>query len=1099
METWDIRDKEIFFYMSVSLIRFKVINQLIQQIEKSPWVQVAGPWGTGKSVISYIISAELNIPLLIVASDNHGAEDIYEDFITFSSEERCAFFPPWETRPTDIIDPAEDIVSERLHLLSRIISGKQVPETIVTTVRSLLQVVPSRKALEKQRLQLSLEQEFALEELTTLLINSGYQREASVSQHGEISRRGGILDIFPYARELPVRIEFFGDLIESIREFDPETQKSITPLNFVDIVLKTEKELLVKHADNEKKYSLLDYLPKNTLIVWDEPLNIFEEAQKIENEFENNTYTFSLEEMAYKYKEFKNIEIASLSLPERPAPRTIIPMNSVQAWTKNLNEFWEQLKQWDIEHYHVRILCNTPSEQLRMHELIFEQGYRLDKDPFDLKIEIGRIRSGFIYPEEKFVLLSEKELFGRKFVRRRGRFFRKGTRVYSLSDLKPGDYVVHEVHGIGKFTGLYRLENKSSDYLAVVYRDGDMLYIPVTQLDQIRKYIAGENVTPNLDKIGGKTWSKTKDKVRESVKQFAEELLKLYAKRHQSKGFAFSPDTPWQKQMEEAFDYEETPDQYRAIEETKRDMETLQPMDRLICGDVGFGKTEVAIRASFKAVMDGKQVAVLAPTTVLVHQHWYTFQERIAGFPIRIESLSRLRTTKEIKKVLEGLITGEVDIVIGTHRLLSRDVQFKDLGLLIIDEEQRFGVRHKEQLKKLREHVDTLTLTATPIPRTLQFCLSGIRDMSVINTAPNDRLPIHTCITNYAPEIVKEAIERELRREGQVYYLHNRVQTIEYTAMKIQQLVPRARIGIGHGQMSKNKLERVMTAFINREIDVLVCTTIIASGIDIPNVNTIIVDRADRFGLSELYQIRGRVGRYKHRAFAYLLIPADRALTKDAQERLKAIQDFSTLGSGLQIALKDLEIRGAGDLLGPEQSGHINAVGFDTYRELIEEAIAEMRGQPLIRKKLPPFEANIPARILDDYIYNSFEKMQWYQRISTIQTPEECEELIEELKDRYGSLPMPVENLVKIMKARILAVDLGVKKLILNKNFLYIQFDTYHPVSSARKKYALEIFGENVETGIEEYPYLECTIDETPERFINLLIIYLEKLHEEGV
>ncbi len=843
----------------------------------------------------------------------------------------------------------------------------------------------------------------------------------------------------------------------------------------------------------------MDYLSRDILIIWEEPLNILEESQKIESEFGENPYTFTRNEITSKFLELKNIEIAALSLPERSAPRIVIPMNSIQIWTKNLNEFWEQLKQWDIEQYHVRILCNTPSEQLRMYELITEQGYRLDKDSFDLKIEIGRIRSGCVYPDEKFVLLSEKELFGRKFVRRRGRFFCKGTRVYSLSDLKPGDYVVHEVHGIGKFTGLYRLENKSSDYLAVVYRDGDMLYIPVTQLDQIRKYIAGEDVTPNLDKIGGKTWGKTKDKVRESVKQFAEELLKLYAKRHHSKGFAFSPDTPWQRQMEEAFDYDETPDQYHAIEETKRDMEAPQPMDRLICGDVGFGKTEVAIRASFKAVMDGKQVAVLAPTTVLVHQHWHTFQERMAGFPIRIESLSRLRTTKEIKQVLEGLITGEVDIVIGTHRLLSKDVQFKDLGLLIIDEEQRFGVRHKEQLKKLREHVDTLTLTATPIPRTLQFCLSGIRDMSVINTAPNDRLPIHTCIANYSPEIIKEAIERELRREGQVYYLHNRVQTIEYTAMKIQQLVPNARIGIGHGQMSKNELEKVMTAFINREIDVLVCTTIIASGIDIPNVNTIIVDRADRFGLSELYQIRGRVGRYKHRAFAYLLIPSDKALTKDAQERLKAIQDFSTLGSGLQVALKDLEIRGAGDLLGPEQSGHINAVGFDTYRELIEEAIAEMKGQPLIRKKLPPFETTIQARILDDYIYNSLEKMQWYQRISAAQTPEECEELMDELKDRYGLIPMPVENLVKIMKSRILAVDLGVKKLVLNKNFLYIQFDTYHPVSPSRKKYAFEIFGKEIETGLEEYPYLECPVDDTPEKYLNLLIDYLEKLHDEGV
>ncbi len=1085
--------------MSISLIKFDVIQKIIQQFEKSSRVQISGPWGTGKSVIPFLIATELNKPLLVIAPDNHSAEEIYEDFITLSSEEECAFFPHWETLPTDFIDPAEDIVSERLHLLTRILSGNQSPKFVITSIRSLLQVVPPKNALESQKLKLTREEEFELEKLTNLLVHSGYEREASVSRHGEFSRRGGIMDIFPYARELPVRLEFFGDVIESIREFDPETQRSIAELEEVNIVLKTEKELLIQHVSEKNKYSLLDYIERDTIIVWDEPLSIFEEKDKILSEFENNLYTFSWEELSRRFNEFKSLEIASLSLPEHSAPRIITPMNSTQLWARNLNEFWEQLKQWDLEHYHVRILCNTPSEQLRMYELVSEQGYRLDKDPFDLKIEIGRIRSGFVYPDEKFTLISEKELFGRRFVRRRGRFFRKGSRIYSLSDLRPGDYVVHEVHGIGKFIGLHRFENKHSDYLAVVYRDGDMLYIPVTQLDQIRKYIAGEDVTPNLDKLGGKTWSKTKEKVRESVKQFAEELLKLYARRHYSQGFAFSPDTLWQRQMEEAFDYEETPDQYRAIEETKRDMEEPRPMDRLICGDVGFGKTEVAIRASFKAVMDGKQVAVLAPTTVLVHQHWRTFQERMAGFPIRIEALSRLRSTKEIKEVLVGLITGEVDIVIGTHRLLSKDVKFKDLGLLVIDEEQRFGVRHKEQLKKLRENVDTLTLTATPIPRTLQFCLSGIRDMSVINTAPNDRLPIHTCITNYSPEIIKEAIERELRREGQVYYLHNQVQTIEYTAKKIQQLVPRARIGIGHGQMPKKELERVMTAFINREIDVLVCTTIIASGIDIPNVNTIIVDNAHRFGLSELYQIRGRVGRYKHRAFAYLLIPSDKALTKDAQERLKAIQDFTTLGSGLQVALKDLEIRGAGDLLGPEQSGHINAVGFDTYRELIEEAIAEMKGQPIIHKKLPPFETTVPARILDEYVPNSLEKMQWYQRISVVQTPEECEELIDELKDRYGPIPAPVENLVKVMKSRVLAVDLGVKKLVLNNNFLYIQFDTYHPVSSTRKKYATEIFGEDIETGIDDYPYLECPIDSSPEHFLNLLLRYLEKLHEEGV
>ncbi|MCX8064465.1 MAG: transcription-repair coupling factor [Candidatus Hydrogenedentes bacterium] len=1086
--------------MSISVKEFEIIEKLSKALQKVSIIQVTGPWAFGKSILTYFLSKSLDKPTLIVAPDSQSAEEILEDFITLSSEESVYYFPPWETLPTDIIDPAEDIVSERLKLLTMVSEKDNFPPFTVTSIRSLLQAVPSWEVIKNNKLHLKQEDEIDFNKIAEKLIKAGYQREYCTMQPGEFSIRGGIIDIFSFGRDLPIRIELIGDLVGSIREFDPETQKSIAPVKEVDIILRPEKQLILDIKNDERK-NFLDYFTEGTLLVLDEPLNILSEGEKIESEFEENPYTFSLNSIKEYLCRFKILEIAQISNPTKSSiPQFVIPMSSIQSYLGNLSLFWEDLKRWDLGKYQVRILCNTPAEQLRMAELVKEQGYELSKDPFDLKIECGKIRGGFVYPEEKIVIVSEKEIFGRKFIRRRHKLFRKGSKIYSFTELKPGDFVVHEVHGIGKFTGLTKIPGRQGDYLGIVYRNGDMLYVPVTQLDQVRKYFAGEGATPDLDKIGGKTWNKTKERVKESVKQFAQELLKLYAKRHLSKGFAFSPDTPWQLQIEEAFDYEETPDQARAIEDVKRDMESPIPMDRLICGDVGFGKTEVAIRASFKAVMDGKQVAVLAPTTVLVHQHWRTFKERMAGFPIRIEALSRLRSNREIKNVLEGLITGEVDIVIGTHRLFSKDVQFKDLGLLIIDEEQRFGVRHKEHLKKMREHIDVLTLTATPIPRTLQFCLSGIRDMSIINTAPNDRLPIHTCITTWSPEVIREAIERELRREGQVYYLHNRVQTIDFVANKLKQLVPRARIGIAHGQMPKSEMESVMMSFINREIDVLVCTTIIASGIDIPNVNTIIVDRADMFGLSELYQIRGRVGRYKHRAFAYLLVPVDKPITKEAQERLKAIQDISTLGAGLQIALKDLEIRGAGDLLGPEQSGHITAVGFDTYNELIKEAIAELKGEPLIKKKLPVFDANLDARIPEEYISDSLERMRWYHRISEVKTSEECNELRDEMRDRYGEIPLPTRILLNVMKARTLGTDLGVRRFVLRDNYLIIEFDTHYPLTTERKKLALYTFTQGtVNANYEVYPYLEIRGNLISSDLLDMLLKYLENLYQEGL
>jgi transcription-repair coupling factor (superfamily II helicase) len=646
-----------------------------------------------------------------------------------------------------------------------------------------------------------------------------------------------------------------------------------------------------------------------------------------------------------------------------------------------------------------------------------------------------------------------------------------------FSDLKAGDYVVHAEHGIGRYLGLKRFEGKSGDFMTLQYRGGDTVYVPVTQIDQVQKYVAGEGAVPRVDKVGGASWRNAKASVKKAVKDMTAQLVRLYAAREQSQGYAFTPDSPWQKEFEDAFQYDETPDQLRAIEDVKRDMETPRPMDRLLCGDVGYGKTEVALRAAFKAVQDGKQVAILAPTTVLSQQHFSTFSERMADFPVRIELLNRFRTDRQQNETIERLNSGEVDIVIGTHRLVSKDVKFKELGLVVIDEEQRFGVEQKERLKQLRAHVDVLTMSATPIPRTLHFSLIGVRDMSVINTAPNDRLPIHTCIETWDKNLIKEAIERELSREGQAFFLHNRVNTIEQVAAQVNELVPRARVAIGHGQMHKHELEEVMARFINHEVDVLVCTTIIGSGIDIPNANTIIIDRSDHFGLSELYQIRGRVGRYKHRAFAYLLVPGDRALTEDAQERLKALEDFSSLGAGFRIAMRDLEIRGAGNLLGGDQSGHISSVGYETYRELIEECVAEYRGIAPRRVQLPSFDLRVDAHIPEAYVPTAQQKMTLYRRIANLKSRDEVEEMAGELNDRFGAPPAPVKRLLDVMRARALAGEAGVKSLAATGDTVTVTLDANRMIDQEQQAALRQAFGNDISIEWHNAPALRLKHD----------------------
>lgn len=1032
--------------MALTLPELAPVAGIVEAIRAGRTAEVVGPWGSAKSILAVQAAEALGVPLLYVTTGRVESEGVVEDLQTFCDPDRVALLPAWEVLPTDVMAPADDVVAERMNTLERLATRHKnaPPLHAVLPVRSLLQCVANRDRLTTDTIAIEVGEEYDLESIVVKLTKMGYNRELMVEARGEISVRGGILDIFPISGELPYRVEFFGDEVESIRRFEPETQRSIEKVNRLHVLPRSERTLLAEQcAPGATRGFIADYLGGSALVVIDEPMAVTEEAQKLADQFEDSPFFLTWEEAETRLSPFARLTLSQIGYEKSASvTRLTAPMRSMAGWAGNPEGFWDQLKQWDLAEYTVYLLCNNPGERQRLLELLAEHGYDLERDRFALHVAIGRMRAGFASERDKLAVLSEREMFGRRYVRRTRRRFEAGAAITQFSDLKSGDYVVHAEHGIGRYLGLRRFQGKAGDFLTIQYAGGDKIYVPVTHIDLVTRYSAGDGAVPTIDRIGGKTWAKKKSKVKKAVRDMTEELVKLYAAREASEGHAFSPDTPWQREFEDAFEYDETPDQARAIAEVKADMESPKPMDRLLCGDVGFGKTEVAMRAAFKCVMDGLQVAMLAPTTVLAEQHFETFRERMADYPVRIAMLSRFRTTKEIKGTIERLKSGEVDIVIGTHRLVSKDVQFKNLGLVIIDEEQRFGVAQKERLKQLRTHVDVLSMSATPIPRTLNLSLLGVRDMSIINTAPNDRLPIHTCIEAWDENLIREAITRELAREGQVFYLHNRVQTIQQAAQFIRKIVPSARVEVGHGQMNEHELEDVMHRFINKQTDVLVCTTIIGSGVDIPNANTIIVDRADTFGLSQLYQIRGRVGRYKHRAFAYLLVPGERALTEEAQQRLKALEEFSVLGSGFRIAMRDMEIRGAGNVLGGEQHGHIVDVGYDTYVQLIEEAVSDVRGTVVRRRVLPPFDVAVDAFIPEEYVPSEMQKITLYKRIAGLQSLDEVHEMAAELLDRFGPPPAPVQRLLDVVRVRAMGAEVGAKALAASKEGVVVEFDS---------------------------------------------------------
>ncbi len=1027
-------------------------------------------------------------PILVVAANLKSQEAFQQDLETWLlSDEpekkgdrkkgeptgRTMFYPSWEILPHEDKLPHADVISDRLETLMRLLDAGAAP-VIVASIEAMMQRTYRPEVVRERSRMIKIGDQLDLLDLVEWLEDQGYESEVQVNQKSELAMRGGIVDVFPPTSPWPVRIEFFGDEVESLRQFDPVSQISRDNIQSTLLPPAGELGIMKRSVDEDAALfgSLTDFLPDETLVVLAEPEQLDEHVEAYTDQIpEGDVFHESWDEQRDKM-ESRSFSIVELT-EEADAVETggSAPFESLDAFRPlgeqapdpqiadaQKREFFGQMHRWIRKDYDLRVFCNNDGERQRFLEIWDELGLKGRKKP---KVRIGSLSRGFMFEQGRMVVVTDAEIFGRYKVHRARRLKSKhaaATRSaldIDFTELEFGDLVVHLQHGIGRYCGLTRLPvggrkrdpkepQQTQECLIIEYapREADQenpkLYVPVTESHLVSKYVGTGKIRPPLHVLGGTRWTKAKEQAERAVRDLAADLLSIQAKREAEEGYSFGEDTTWQHEFESSFLYEETPDQLRAIDAAKKDLEGIKPMDRLVCGDVGYGKTEVAIRAAFKAVMAGKQVAILVPTTVLAQQHYNTFTERMADYPIRVELLSRFRSKKNQKEVVGNLANGSVDIVIGTHRLVQADVVFKDLGVVVIDEEQRFGVMHKEKFKQLRAHVDVLTLSATPIPRTLYLALTGARDMSTIQTPPQDRLPVETTVCQYDERVIKTAIQREMNRGGQVFFLHNRVTTIDHVRGRLAEIVPDARVLVGHGQMHADDLEKVMTKFVNGEADVLLSTTIIESGIDIPNANTIIIDRADRFGLSQLYQLRGRVGRYKNQAYAYLLLPRHARLLTDVRKRMSAIKQYAQLGSGFKIAMRDLEIRGAGNLLGSQQSGHIAAVGFDLYCQLLKQSVSSLKGEkvkPRVSTQVAfdflsigfegasesgdkvgaanssnggPELANLPM----NYIAAPEQRIQVYRKIAQATERAEIVALEKELRDRFGPVPRPVEMLM---------------------------------------------------------------------------------------
>ena len=978
---------------------------------------------------------------LVVFSNEEKAKKAYEEYLLFGEE--TYLYPARDLLFYYADIKGKTLTNRRMEVLRAIAEKKkEEPVTVITTMDAFLDGIISPDEIQKNRIHITGEDTVDLTKLEQDLTALGYERESQIEAPGQFAVRGGIIDVFPLAEEMPVRIELWGDEIDSIRMFDAKSQRSIENISEITIYPASENCF-----GNNGLVSFLKYFPENeTLLFYDEPHRLQETAETVEAEYteslknradagmkEEELRVFQTKDIISEMNRYSGIGLTTLeSKCGLFKVRSVytVQAKGVNPYNNSFELLTRDLKRLKRNGYRVVLLSGSRTrakrlaEDLRDYDLssFYSEDMQREVKPGEIMAAYGYASEGYEYPMLKFVVISESDIFGRKKKKKKRKKY-EGQRIQDFAELKPGDYVVHENHGIGVYKGIEKIEVEKivKDYMKIVYAEGGVLYIPVAQMDLIQKYAGADAKKPRLNKLGTIQWGKTKSQVKKAVQIVAKDLVELYAVRQQSEGFVYGPDTVWQKEFEEMFPFEETDDQLQAIEDTKHDMESKKIMDRLICGDVGYGKTEIAIRAAFKAVQEGKQVVCLVPTTILAQQHYNTFVQRLKEFPVRIDLLCRFRSAAEQKKTIEDTKKGFVDILVGTHRVLSKDVVFKDLGLLIIDEEQRFGVTHKEKIKKLKENIDVLTLTATPIPRTLHMSLIGIRDMSVLEEAPNERMPIQTYVMEYNDEMVREAITRELARDGQVYYVYNRVNDIADVAGRIQSLVPDANVAFAHGQMKERELEDIMYDFINGDIDVLVSTTIIETGLDIPNANTMIIQDADRFGLSQLYQLRGRVGRSNRMAYAFLLYQRDKLLKEVAEKRLSAIREFTDLGSGIKIAMRDLEIRGAGNLLGEAQSGHMEAVGYDLYCKMLNEAVRQLKGGPEAETFTTLIDLNVDAYIPEYYIKNEYQKLDIYKRIAAIESEEELEDMTEELIDRFGDIPKKVQQLLVIASLKSLA------------------------------------------------------------------------------
>lgn len=1063
---------------------------------------------------------DLRRPMLVITPGFREALDLSSELAVWLSAEQVFYYPPQEVVPYAVIARSPDIAGQRLQIITRLALGEEF--ITVAPIPALLRPLPPRDSFSSRIVKLTVGGNTPLDTVVVLLSEGGYERVDRVEGPGQFAVRGGIIDVFPLVNEKPVRVEWFGDEIESIRYFNTNTQRSeavaketlippahevVVPLGRISEAMSAIREELAaavarlrvtgrtKDAATLRDrieshlsamtpalweiYSpylyppdnLLSYFPKRPLVAVIDAKRVQEALSGTEAQWRERTQNlletgrllpgqqglmFSADDWSGVLASQQVLYLSSLpqSLPGGMIARPTVSISGkpVPSFRGQWDIFIEELRSLLRQGYRCVLTAATDQRCERLVQALKDEGLipLTDTIPppegFVAVIKAG-FASGFIFPGLRLALVTEEEVFGkRKRLARKGEAREgEGEPLSSFTDLKVGDYVVHVHHGIGRYLGIKTLEVQGAhrDYLYIQYAGKDRLYVPVDQINLIQKYVGGEAAEPKLYKLGGSEWARVKQRVKDSVRKMAEELLRLYAARQALQGHAFPADTIWQKQFEDTFPYHETPDQLKAIEEIKRDMERPQPMDRLLCGDVGFGKTEVAMRAAFKAVADGKQVAVLVPTTILAQQHYVTFCERFEGFPVKIDVLSRFRTRKEQEACITGLRRGEIDIVIGTHRLLAGDVYFKDLGLLIIDEEHRFGVAQKEAIKRLKATVDVLTMTATPIPRTLHMALAGLRDMSVISTPPENRLPVETYVVEYDDDLIREAINQELSRGGQVFYVHNRVRGINRVYQNLQRLVPGARIAVAHGQMPEDELEQTMMEFLDGRYDILLSTSIIESGLDIPNANTLVVEDSDRFGLAQLYQIRGRVGRSSRLAYAYFTYRRDRVLGEVAQKRLEAIKEFTELGSGFKIALRDLEIRGAGNILGPEQHGFIVSVGFDLYCQLLEESVRELKGERVIPQTEPAIELVSDAYLDDTYISDARAKIELYKKISAARTLPALNHVRNEMKDRFGALPEAAENLLRLAEVRIVATNLGVLSITQEGKLIRIVFAGY--------------------------------------------------------